>query len=180
MARAIATCTCEHCGATFEKETTKRNTSEATRWEKWAVTAFTVCPACEQKEREEKVAKLAAEAKAAGLPQLIGSSKQVAWAEQIRADFAKGMDWFINDKQEKIQSWERRSEMQRSRGEDPVKFERSIEKGQEDIKFAERIKESFLSTKKEASWWIDGRDVKAADYVRMHRLKVLAKEGEQA
>ncbi len=22
MARAIATCTCEHCGATFEKETT--------------------------------------------------------------------------------------------------------------------------------------------------------------
>lgn len=46
MAKAIATCTCKTCGATFDKTTERRNRSECDSWEHWAVENFTECPSC--------------------------------------------------------------------------------------------------------------------------------------
>ena len=49
-----------------------------------------ICPVCYRKQKEEEKAmasQVAAEqAKAVGLPQLVGSEKQIAWAETIRKD----------------------------------------------------------------------------------------------
>lgn len=45
-----------------------------------------VCPDCEAKQKAERNAKAARAAKSAGLPDLVGTSKQTAWAETIRAE----------------------------------------------------------------------------------------------
>ena len=45
------------------------------------------CPACQQKRRDEENAAAAERAKEIGLPRLIGTEKQVAWAESIRMSF---------------------------------------------------------------------------------------------
>lgn len=83
MAKARATCTCKTCGATFTRETIKRNRSEADSWEAWAAENIDTCPGCfraqQQKEKE-----LEAAARSSQLPQLQGSEKQVAWANAIR------------------------------------------------------------------------------------------------
>ncbi|MEG2429997.1 MAG: hypothetical protein RSA99_06385, partial [Oscillospiraceae bacterium] len=51
MAKATATCTCQECGATFEKSTTKNNRTDAISWEEWAITTYTQCPSCWGKEQ---------------------------------------------------------------------------------------------------------------------------------
>ena len=83
MAKARVTCTCKICGATFTRETIKRNRSEADSWEAWAAENIDTCPGCfraqQQKEKE-----LEAAARSSQLPQLQGSEKQVAWANAIR------------------------------------------------------------------------------------------------
>ncbi len=83
MAKARVTCTCKICGATFTRETIKRNRAEADNWEAWAAENIDTCPGCfraqQQKEKE-----LEAAARSSQLPQLQGSEKQVAWANTIR------------------------------------------------------------------------------------------------
>lgn len=88
MARALAICTCEWCGKTFEKVQYCHNRREADNWEEWAERNFTVCPDCwreqKEKERQEANEKAAKENAENGLPTLTGSPKQIAWAEKIR------------------------------------------------------------------------------------------------
>ena len=97
MARATATCTCSVCGRTFEVSTVRRNGREADSWAEWAERAYTTCPECEQKEREAKAAELAKQAQADGLPELVGSPKQITWAEQIRARYIESSGKELDD-----------------------------------------------------------------------------------
>lgn len=83
MAKAIATCTCKTCGATFTRETIKRSRSEADSWEAWAVENIDTCPDCYRAQQQQKEKALEA-ARSSQLPHLQGSEKQVAWANAIR------------------------------------------------------------------------------------------------
>jgi len=62
MARAIARCTCEKCGAEFEKiKHNLRNRKEANNWEEWAEWHYTTCDDCRRQEKAEEQAKKAEE-----------------------------------------------------------------------------------------------------------------------
>ena len=93
MARAIAMCKCEKCGKEFQKIQYLQNRKSANEWQKWAEANITLCEECYKEEREaerkaadEKAAKENAEL---GLPTLVGSEKQIAWAEKIRNEYVK-------------------------------------------------------------------------------------------
>lgn len=81
MARAIANCTCRKCGKKFEKIASKNSRDEANRWTEWAEANITLCYDCYKAESYEQ-AKGDME-----LPELEGSPKQIAWAEDIRDKF---------------------------------------------------------------------------------------------
>lgn len=81
MAKAIANCRCKNCGKIFEKIEFRRNQTEADNWKDWAEKNFDMCHGC---YHEEIVKEAAEAAQASGFPELIGSPKQIAWAEQIR------------------------------------------------------------------------------------------------
>lgn len=83
MVKARATCTCKICGATFTRETIKRNRAEADSWEAWAAENIDTCPDCYRAEKKQKEAERVA-SRSQQLPQLQGSEKQVAWANTIR------------------------------------------------------------------------------------------------
>jgi len=87
MAKAIATCTCSRCGASFERSSIQRNRTEADSWEAWAKRNFTLCGACWMADQEAAEA----EADAAYPPITGGSPKQIAWAIKIRLKAAKSM-----------------------------------------------------------------------------------------
>lgn len=86
MARAIATCKCAKCGATFEKIAFKYNRTEADKWQEWAEENCTTCPDCWQKEKQEKdAAKAAAIIERFSLPEITGKSdKQIKFAVDLR------------------------------------------------------------------------------------------------
>lgn len=88
MAKARAYCKCRTCGAEFEVTAYKYNRREADSYERWAVAHFTECPACEEKrvkaEREADNARAATAAQEQGYPELIGTDKQITWANTIR------------------------------------------------------------------------------------------------
>lgn len=86
MARVTITYACGHEGVV---ELFGRSTDRERRA---AWLASDVCPDCAFKARAEKAAKIAAEAEADGLPRLIGSEKQVVWAEQLRKQFFETAD----------------------------------------------------------------------------------------
>ena len=132
MAKATATCTCKHCGKTFEKITTKANRREADRWEEWAKTYFDECESCFKarmaQEREAENAAAAEKSAENGWAVLTGSEKQVAWANTLRIDYIKRID-------EKIAA--------------------SSEKGAEPYR---QMREFILKTYTEAKFWIDNRN----------------------
>ena len=88
MALAKAICKCSFCGNDFEFRKKLRNRREADSFETWAIENIVECFDCRQKrrqaEREQENLKAAAKAKEIGLPELKGSTKQIAWAETIR------------------------------------------------------------------------------------------------
>lgn len=90
MAKASVTLTCPDCGCEFIKSKTCCNRREADEWEAWVASHGPwMCPGCykeharaeERRKNEEAIA-----ATGATLPPLTGSEKQVAWAEDIRAN----------------------------------------------------------------------------------------------
>ena len=88
MAKAKATCTCERCGAKFEKTVDKPNRAQADSWIAWAEQNIRVCPACYRAEKAAEAAAEIAKANAEiGLVELEGSPKQIAWASDIRDKF---------------------------------------------------------------------------------------------
>lgn len=88
MAVGRANCTCKTCGATFEMRGNRRNRKEAESWVRWAEGYYDECSACyTARVEEEKMAKLAEAKEAAaesGLPELIGTPKQIEWAITLR------------------------------------------------------------------------------------------------
>lgn len=95
MAIARAWCTCKTCGQEFEVRVRRNNSSEAKSFEKWAIEHIDECPDCEEKRlrkaHDEENAAAAEKAAEAGLPQLVGSPKQIAWAESIRMKIVTGL-----------------------------------------------------------------------------------------
>lgn len=140
MAKAIATCKCKICGTTFEKAAVKRNTREAEEWKVWAARTFDICPACEDKQQAEKAARLAEEAKVSGMPELTGSPKQIAWAEQIRASKAKEIGEYLE--------------------------QAKVACDAETLKRIERVLGYILQNKGKASWWIENRKDSPAILIR--------------
>jgi hypothetical protein len=58
MAKAVAHCKCEKCGAEFIRESYCSNRRNANSWEEWAEEAFTLCTDCwKEQQREERKAK---------------------------------------------------------------------------------------------------------------------------
>lgn len=100
-----------------------------------------LCAECWQKDverkREEETKKAAEEAKDSGLPELVGTEKQIAWAERIRIQLLSTLEEF---------------------------YVKISEAGEETLKrhglMLEKIDEAmkFIQQKSSASWWIDHRD----------------------
>ena len=88
MAIANAECACATCGKKFEIRVRKSNSREAASFEKWAKENITECKECEkarlQAKYDEGNANAAEAAAEMGYPELIGTEKQVAWANTIR------------------------------------------------------------------------------------------------
>ncbi|MEX0746179.1 MAG: hypothetical protein WD118_11305 [Phycisphaeraceae bacterium] len=83
MTKTTRTCpACNEATLTF----TARNRKEVERYADYKIDNGNVCDACLVRQREEENAKAAAANAEAGLPDLKGTPKQVAWAETIRAE----------------------------------------------------------------------------------------------
>lgn len=89
MARAIAECKCNKCGAKFEKIQFRSNRKEADSWKEWAEENCTVCPDCwEKAKKEEDVEKAAALIEELHLPEITGKSeKQIKYANDLRTRY---------------------------------------------------------------------------------------------
>lgn len=80
---------CRSCGKAFEARSQQRNTTTARAWEDWARENMYTCPECYAKSRREKELE-AIKAKALEwmgehpLPELTGTPRQIAWAEDLR------------------------------------------------------------------------------------------------
>lgn len=72
---------------------------ERERW-LYAAEQYKLCPVCLAEQRKQAAIDAAAQNKGAGLPELTGSAKQIAWAEQIRAKVVAkiGEDEFLPDR----------------------------------------------------------------------------------
>ena len=143
MAMARANCRCKTCGTEFEKIALKRNRAEADSWERWAVEYYDECDDCTKKRLDAKHAEEAAEAakmaEEIGLPALEGSTKQIQWAESIRADLYK--------------DWQEYEDSRRQR------FERGrLTQEQLDNVI---ITSKYIFGQTSASWWIDHKGYEA-------------------
>lgn len=135
MAKAIAICKCATCGQEFEVTAIKPSRRDADSWEKWAVDHYDECHSCyearKKAQQEEESRKAAADAKEAGLPELKGSEKQIAWAEKIRMSFVTKID-------------------------EEIEFTIADEE-QEEVDILTAFK-AWVLKKDEARFWIDYRD----------------------
>lgn len=166
MAKAHANCTCSICGAKFEKTTTKYNRREADRWEEWAEQTFTLCPACEQKEREAKAAELAKKAAEEGMATLVGTPKQITWAEQLREKYIQRMDEEWNEMREELARTE-------ESGHGDSKHANIL---RNDIKRFDATRTYILRNVSSASWWIDKRGTFAkyvlGEFYKSHQAEI--------
>lgn len=169
MAKAIAKCTCKTCGKTFIMETVKSSRRDADIWEKWAVSYYDECDDCKQKRREDKAAQLAAEAKAAGLPELTGTPKQLVWAEQLRSEFSTKMDAYKNETLETIEFLNGRIKSAEAKGRPTDEHFTRREKCTELLFTIDHTKNYILTEKADAKWWIDLRFASAQDYINIYK-----------
>lgn len=145
MAMVSAKCICKTCGEEFIVRVKKRNTREATEFERWATESICECEKCRAKRFAEENALSAGEAQAANLPALKGSAKQVAWAGTLRMD--RYNQWMNELKQ-------------------------SSEAGApaENIKYAQNLFAYIMSHATNAAEWIENRNGNGAimlnDYAR--------------
>ena len=151
-----------NCGHEQEHELVG-NRSYRDRKAEWLQT--TLCSDCYKAEVEAERSRLATEAATAaqqsGLPPLVGTEKQVRWAEQIRADLLLGPE----QNAEQVRSRER--EVQ-ARGRSP-----------ESVAASEQVLRMLGQVEAETSagWWIDRRGEPLIMILR--RLAVLAWEREK-
>lgn len=133
MAIARATCMCGTCGQEFEVRVSRRNSSEARRFEAWAAENITECDECKAKRiraaHDEENAKAAEAAQEMGYPALLGTEKQVAWANTIREKAMAALrDKFLDP-------------------EMPEKYQY--------IRLAYKPIRHLLLSKRQAGWWIE-------------------------
>ncbi|MBQ8708180.1 MAG: hypothetical protein IJ523_08840 [Succinivibrionaceae bacterium] len=130
MAKAVATCTCTECGKEFQATSFRRNTREADEWVKWAARHITVCDECEKNAAEEEKNRQNDEAATRSAernyPELVGTPKQIAWANTLRDHAMERMEKWLSD--DATQAFE--------------KYHADDFRG-------------ILLRKVEASWWID-------------------------
>lgn len=80
---------CRSCGKAFEARSTQRNSAAARSWEAWAREHMDTCPECYAREKRETELE-AIKARALEwmgehpLPELTGTPRQIAWAEDLR------------------------------------------------------------------------------------------------
>ncbi len=106
-----------------------------------------ICDECREKNRQAKNEADALRNKDAGLPDLTGSEKQIAWAETIRADK-------ITEIEEQFQKWE---ELRQSR---PERLEKHLNKYFPNCDpTPTRMEAAFrlIQRQKESRFWIDNR-----------------------
>lgn len=143
MAKAYATCTCKHCGKEFEVSAFKRNRKEAASWSDWAARTYDCCNECADRIRAEENARNAAEAKEMGLPELVGSPKQIAWAESIRMDMISAMDKAFEQQLAFLKARENAG--------------KNIERITRDTKIIDLVRQYIFKNCTSAHWWIDVR-----------------------
>lgn len=106
------------------------------------------CPECTNAEREAAAAKAASESKAAGLPDLQGSERQVIWALQLRQAF-------INRVEETREMAD--ANYRKYLASYPEKKDELDALLVKDRGIIDRGSEYILSSYTRASWWIDTR-----------------------
>jgi hypothetical protein len=126
-------------------------------WRLENVEPHKLCSECWQKEVKQKRAaetrKAAEEAMDSGLPELIGSEKQIAWAERIRMQLLSALEEF---------------------------YIKIIEAGEETLKKHDLTLEKIdmavknIQQKTSASWWIDHRDAGTYELARIIQEEIKA------
>lgn len=89
MAIASVTITCSKCGKEFTVRANKSNRAEANNFEEWVRRNIDTCRECERAAKESAEKERDA---AAGLPELVGSPKQISWARALRNDFIQSTE----------------------------------------------------------------------------------------
>lgn len=97
MAKAIANCTCRHCGRGFEREVFGGNRRDADSKAEWTSINIDLCPDCYREYRRKEDAKTdAANAARYNLPAIKAvSDKQRAYAESLRAQYIRHNSAFV-------------------------------------------------------------------------------------
>ncbi len=140
MAKSRINCATPDCTHTITLHGSNRR--EADRKAAWAEDEGFICQECRQRQHDEANAEAAEQNQAAGLPKLVGSDKQIAWAEKIRADKIKNL--------ENVDQF------------DTLEFEAFFGNGfeKDSPHFANAAE--LLKQQNRASWWIDNRDIKVS------------------
>ncbi|MBO4793599.1 MAG: hypothetical protein J5556_03415 [Deltaproteobacteria bacterium] len=137
MAIAKAECTCATCGEKFEVRVSKSNSREARSFEIWAAENITECRECQEKRIQAKHdaenAQAAAAAQEMGYPELLGTEKQIAWANTIR---------------------EKAMALLRDKCLDP-----DMPENRQYIRLAYQPSKALLLRMRQAGWWIEHRTV---------------------
>ncbi len=132
-----------------------------TRDRDWKLNHYTwICDECKEKARQEENAKAAAVNESAGLPELNGSEKQIAWAETIRAKKITEIDKPLNDRD--LEYLKKRAHRQGILDADK-KIDIAI---------------ISIKSKTSASWWVDSRDYNAK-ILLLEELKTVKLPEEQ-
>lgn len=152
---ASAAFSCAECGIT--QWAWGRNRKKADEMAAWHESVGTLCKACQDKKNAAENAAAAERNAAVGLPALLGSEKQVAWAETIRH--------IIFDSLEKAlpiaKAEDRHAAMQQYPAHSSTLAIAQAVKtvsAMLDSKFGERAVEAFLTILRgqdRASWWIE-------------------------
>ena len=163
MAKATATCTCCECGKSFTASRILATRAQANNWEAWAVSNIIECDDCHTKEREEEKAaanaKAAEETKEFELPELLGSPRQVEWANTIRVAYFKSYSKIVTKYSELLSSERQQCE---------VEYKSFLE-----------VAEHLFATKTSAAFWIENRDLTIRILVKEH-LGVFKKSEEKS
>lgn len=156
MAVAEAKCVCKTCGKTFTKTAYKRNRSEANSWEEWAEEHFDECNECYSKRMQEAAIQRRKEVmQDVECPTLIGSDKQVEWAERIRADFVKYFKKNEKELMETISTREKNlSKYEGNALESRIRYQAQDKEELEHMRLTMR----WTLSHENASWWINNRE----------------------
>ncbi len=157
MTIARASCICERCGKEFEVVTKRPNRRDADNFEGWAEENITVCPECRNREKEETYQREAEaarkKAEERGLPELKGSEKQIRWALVVREKRIGEIEQIIREA-EKLAVTDKERKILSS-------FKAYAEK---------------LFFELDASYWIESRNLEAADLVWNYHRTMMKQE----